>query len=77
MAASPSRWVDGDAHDVRIEDYHCLKTRIGCDNIHPGDLLREDCLIGSELLPIEEVSVAIRDRDVGDLRGVASSAAWQ
>jgi addiction module HigA family antidote len=27
------------------------------DNVHPGDILREDFLIGSEI-PIEEVSVA-------------------
>jgi addiction module HigA family antidote len=27
------------------------------DNVHPGDILREDFLIGSEI-PVEEVSVA-------------------
>lgn len=38
------------------------------DNVHPGDLLREDFLIGSEI-PIEEVSVATGIA-VGDLRAL-------
>jgi addiction module HigA family antidote len=36
------------------------------DNVHPGDVLREDFLIGSEI-PVEEVSVAT-GISVADLR---------
>ena len=36
------------------------------DNVHPGDILREDFLIGSEI-PVEEVSVAT-GIPVADLR---------
>jgi len=36
------------------------------DNVHPGDILREDFLIGSEI-PVEEVSVAT-GISVADLR---------
>lgn len=38
------------------------------DNVHPGDVLREDFLIGSEI-PVEEVSVAT-GISVDDLRGL-------
>jgi addiction module HigA family antidote len=36
------------------------------DNVHPGDILREDFLVGSEI-PVEEVSVAT-GISVADLR---------
>jgi addiction module HigA family antidote len=36
------------------------------DNVHPGDILREDFLIGNEI-PVEEVSVAT-GISVADLR---------
>jgi addiction module HigA family antidote len=38
------------------------------DNVHPGDILREDFLIGSEI-PVEEVSVAT-GISVADLRAL-------
>lgn len=38
------------------------------DNVHPGEVLREDFLIGSEI-PVEEVSVAT-GISVADVRGL-------
>ena len=42
------------------------------DNVHPGDILREDFLIGSEI-PIEEVAVG-SGIDVARLRKLVESA---
>ena len=42
------------------------------DNVHPGDILREDFLIGSEI-PIEEVAVGA-GIDVARLHKLVSSA---
>ena len=42
------------------------------DNVHPGDILREDFLIGSEI-PLEEVAVG-SGIDVARLRKLVNSA---
>jgi len=47
------RWSGGGASDVRMEDVDADEDRL--DNVHPGDILREDFLIGSEI-PLAEVA---------------------